>query len=173
MRRSIPALSRAAATLILALSTAVGVPAAAQAGPAPSLLASSAYTLTQAEAFVAQSGIQVEPTTDVGGGFDVGWFTPGDWIAFDLDFGATSPRTVTTRLANGGVISGTIRYRLDSPTGTPIATTLVFPTGGWQTWSTVPADLHASATGVHRVYVTVTGGSGIDLVNINWFKFNA
>lgn len=171
MRRNIPALSRAAAVLLLALSTVAGV--SAPAGAAPGLLAGSAYVLTQAETFVAQSGTQTEPTTDVGGGSDVAYITPGDWIAFDLDFGATSPRTVTTRIASGAVVSGTIRYRLDSPTGTPIATTLVFPTGGWQTWRTVPADLHASATGVHRVYVTFTGAYNIDLVNVNWFQFNA
>jgi hypothetical protein len=136
------------------------------------LAASSAYTLTQAEAYVAQSGTQTEPTADVGGGLDVAYFAPGDWIAFDLDFGSSSPATVSTRIASGSVVSGVIRYRLDSPTGLPFATTLVFPTGGWQSWITAPADLHASATGVHRVYVTVAGAPGIDLVNINWFQFH-
>ena len=139
---------------------------------ASALAASSAYTLTQAEAYAAQSGTQTEPTTDVGGGSDVGYITPGDWIAFDLDFGAASPDFVTTRIANGSVVSGTIRYRLDSPTGLPIATVLVFPTGGWQNWQSAPADLHGPATGVHRVYLTFTGAEGVDLVNVNWFQFH-
>jgi beta-glucosidase len=154
------------------MSTVVGAGVAA-AGPAQAgILATSAYAVTQAEAYVAQSGTQTEPTADAGGGLNVCFITPGDWIAFDLDFGANSPDSVTTRLASGAVVSGTIRYRLDSPTGLPIATTLVFPTGGWQNWQTVPADLHNVATGVHRVYVTFTGAANVDLVNVNWFQFN-
>jgi beta-glucosidase len=176
VRRRIP--TSVAAALLLVTSTVVGVglsTAPAVAGVSQQsvgLLATSAYTLTQAEAYVDQSGTQTEPTADTGGGLDVAYITPGDWIAFDLDFGASSPRTVTTRIASGAIVSGTIRYRLDSPTGLPIATTLVFPSGGWQNWRTVPADLHATATGVHRVYLTFTGASNVDLVNVNWFQFN-
>jgi beta-glucosidase len=156
----------------MVVGVAIGAPPASASRSPVSALVTSAYVLTQAEDHVAQSGTQTEPTADVGGGFNVGWLAPGDWIAFDVDFGSSSPRTVSTRIASGAVVSGTIRYRLDSPTGTPFATTLVFPTGGWQTWVTAPADLHNAATGVHRVYVTIASAPGIDLVNINWFQFH-
>jgi hypothetical protein len=162
-------------TLVLSTVVAVGVaaaPASASVNSGAAVLARSAYDLTQAESYDAQSGTQTEPTTDVGGGLNVSHLAPGDWIAFDLDLGASSPSTVSTRIASGSVVSGVIRYRLDSPTGLPFATVLVFPTGGWQSWVTAPADLHATATGVHRVYVTIAGAPGIDLVNINWFRFN-
>src|SRR5262249_23131301 len=55
----------------------------------------SAYSTIQAEAYNAQSGTQTETTTDTGGGLDVGFIAPGDWLAYDLDFGATSPASVT------------------------------------------------------------------------------
>lgn len=177
--RRIPVLPRSAAALLLAMSTVagagVGAAPAAAAPQQPDRLGSltaSAYTLTQAEAYDDQSGTQTEPTTDVGGGFDVGYITPGDWIAFDLDFGPSSPASVMARIASGSVVSGTIRWRLDSPTGPAFATTLSFPTGGWQTWKTAPADITLPTTGVHRVYLTFTGASGVDLVNVNWFQFN-
>jgi beta-glucosidase len=132
----------------------------------------SAYSVTQAESFNAQSGTQLEATSDTGGGQNVGWIAPGDWLAYDLDFGATSPGSVVTRIASGSTASGTIQYRLDSTTGPIIASVSVSNTGGWQSWTSPSSTLSGSATGVHRLYITFTGTGG-DFTNINWFQFQA
>ena len=132
----------------------------------------SAYTQIQAESYNAQTGTQTETTTDTGGGQSVGYITPGDTLAYDLDFGAASPASVTTRLASGAS-SGTIQYRLDSTTGPIIASVPVTSTGGWQAWTSTTTNLSGSATGVHRVYLTFTGTAGTDFVNLNWLQFNA
>jgi beta-glucosidase len=132
----------------------------------------SAYSTVQAEAFNAQSGTQTETTSDTGGGQNVGFIAPGDWLAYDLDFGATSPASVTTRIASGATASGTIQYRLDSTTGPIIASVPVSSTGGWQSWTSPNTTLSGSATGVHRVFLTFTGTGG-DFVNINWLQFQA
>jgi hypothetical protein len=103
----------------------------------------------------------------------VGYITPGDWLAYDnVDFGAASPATVSTRIASGATVSGTIQYRLDSTTGPIVASVPVNPTGGWQSWTTAVTTLSGSATGVHRLYLTFTGTAGSDFTNINWFQFN-
>ena len=133
----------------------------------------SAYSVVQAEAYNAQSGTQTETTTDTGGGLNVGFIAPGDWLAYDLDFGATSPASVTTRLASGATVSGTIQYRLDSTTGPIIASVPVTPTGGWQTWRSTSTTLSGTVTGIRRVYATFTGTGGVDLVNLNWLQFQA
>jgi len=130
----------------------------------------SAFTLIQAESYDAQSGTQVETTTDTGGGQNVGFIAPGDWLAYDLDFGTASPGTVTTRIASGATASGTIQYRLDSTTGPIVASVPVSNTGGWQSWTTNTTTLSGSATGVHRLFMTFTGTGG-DFVNINHFQF--
>jgi beta-glucosidase len=132
----------------------------------------SALTQIQAESFNAQSGTQNETTTDTGGGQDVGHIAPGDSLAYDLDFSATTPASVTTRLASGAS-SGTIQYRLDSTTGPIIASVPVTSTGGWQTWISNTTNLSGTATGVHRLYLTFTGTAGTDFVNLNWLQFNA
>jgi beta-glucosidase len=132
----------------------------------------SAYSQTQAEAFVTQSGTQTETTSDTGGGLNVGFIAPGDWLAYDLDFGSTSPASVTTRRASGATASGTIQYRLDSTTGPIIASVPVSNTGGWQSWGSVTTTLTGSATGVHRLFLTFTGTGG-DFVNLNWLQFSA
>jgi len=130
----------------------------------------SAFSLTQAENYNAQFGTQLETTSDTGGGQNVGWIAPGDWLAYDLDFGATSPGSVTTRIASGATASGTIQYRLDSTTGPVIASVPVSNTGGWQSWISATSTLSASVTGIHRVYITFTGTGG-DFTNINHFQF--
>jgi beta-glucosidase len=134
---------------------------------------SDAYTQRQAEAFTTQSGTQLESTSDTGGGQDVGFIAAGDSLAYDnVNFGSASPASVTTRLASGATVSGTIQYRLDSATGTVIASVAVNPTGGWQTWTSTTTTLSAAATGTHRVYLTFVGPAGTDFVNLNWLVFN-
>lgn len=133
--------------------------------------ARDAYAVTQAEGFSAQSGIQLETTTDVGGGQNIGWIAPGDSVTYaGIDFGATTARTVTTRRASGTTATGTIQYRLDSATGPIIASVAVSNTGGWQTWGSVTTTLTGTVTGVHAVVLTFTGSGG-DFANVNWFQF--
>jgi hypothetical protein len=133
----------------------------------------SAYSTIQAEAYNAQSGTQNESCSDSGGGVDVGWIANGDWLKYArVDFGSSSPRQFAARLASGAAagVSGAIRARLDSATGPVIAEIDFANNGGWQQWQTVPANITGSATGVHDLYLTFSGGSA-DFVNINWFTF--
>jgi beta-glucosidase len=129
------------------------------------------YQVVQAESFSSQSGTQTEATSDTGGGLNVGWIAPGDWLGYGtVDFGGTSAVSVTSRIASGSTASGTIQYRLDSTTGPVIASVPVSNTGGWQAWTSSTTTLSASATGVHRLVLTFTGTGG-DFVNVNWFQF--
>ncbi len=129
------------------------------------------YVVTQAESYSSQSGTQLENTSDTGGGQNVGWIAPGDWLAYsNVDFGTPSATSVTTRRASGSTATGTIQYRLDSTTGPIIASVSVSNTGGWQSWGSVTTTLSGSATGVHTLYITFTSSGG-DLVNLNWFQF--
>jgi hypothetical protein len=133
----------------------------------------SAYSTIQAESYSAQSGTSTESCSDSGGGTDVGWISNGDWLKFSsVDFGSSSPNQFIARLASGAGsgISGAIQVRLGSTTGTKIAEIDFANSGGWQTWRTVPANIVASATGVHDVYLVFSGSSS-DFVNINWFTF--
>lgn len=131
----------------------------------------NAYALIGASYYDEQRGTQVERCTDSGCGQNVGYLTPGDYVAYaDVDFGATPPTSVTTRLASGSTASGTLQYRLDSPTGPLVATVSAASTGGWQTWTSRTATA-SGATGVHRLYLVATGGTGGDLANVNWFQF--
>jgi beta-glucosidase len=129
------------------------------------------YSMIQAESFGSQQGVMLENTADTGGGQNVGFIAPGDWIAFPgLDFGSPTALRVTTRRASGATATGTVTYRLDSVTGPIIGSFAVSNTGGWQSWGSVTTNLTASVTGVHTLFVTFTGSGG-DFVNLNWFQF--
>jgi hypothetical protein len=133
----------------------------------------SAYSTIQAESYSAQSGTSTEACSDSGGGSDVGYISNGDWLKFSgVDFGGSSPTQFKARLASGAPagVSGAIQVRLDSTGGTKIAEIDFANNGGWQNWQTVPANIVASATGVHDVYL-VFAGSTSDFTNINWFTF--
>ncbi len=131
----------------------------------------NAYATIGASYYDEQRGTQVEKCTDAGCGQNVGYLTPGDYVAYaDVDFGATPPTSLVTRLASGSTANGTLQFRLDSPTGPLVATVSAASTGGWQTWASRTATA-SGATGVHRLYLVATGGTGGDLANVNWFRF--
>jgi len=134
----------------------------------------SAYSTIQAESFGQQQGIQVESTTDTGGGQNIGWIANGDWALYrNIAFGATPARTFRARVASGagGGVSGLVQVRLDSPTGAVVSEFAVANTGGWQSWRTVPGNANG-ITGTHNVYLTFSSGQPADFVNVNWFTFS-
>lgn len=117
-------------------------------------------------------GLQTESTSDLDGGYDVGFSSDGDYAVYKIiDFGA-GVSMVNARMACNGNCGGALEFHLDSLAG-PLAASVTIPaTGGWQTWTTVPAA--ASATGVHDLYVVfkapLSGTSSLG--NFNWFQFN-
>ncbi|NJP26874.1 carbohydrate-binding protein [Microbispora sp. SCL1-1] len=132
-----------------------------------------ARSIIQAENYQAQSGTQLEATQDTGGGQNVAYISNGDWLRFDgVNFGSTAARQFKARVASGAAagVSGLVQVRLDSPTATPIGDFAVANTGGWQSWTTVPANI-APTTGTHTVYITFSSGQPADFVNLNWFTF--
>ncbi|MGW3137008.1 glycoside hydrolase family 16 protein [Streptomyces sp. NPDC001139] len=132
-----------------------------------------AYSAIQAESYDSQSGVTTEATSDTGGGQDVGYIANGDWALYKgVNFGSTAARQFYARVASGAAsgVSGLVQVRLDSATSTPIGSFAVGNTGGWQSWTTIPANI-SSVTGTHDVYLTFSSGQPADFVNLNWFDF--
>jgi hypothetical protein len=141
--------------------------------PTPGGTGRDAYSTIQAESYNAQSGTQLETTSDTGGGQDVGWIANNDWLRYDnVNFGGASPLSVQARVASGaaGGVSGLVEFHLDSTTGPLVGSFSVANTGGWQAWRTIPANI-GGATGTHTVFVVFKSGQPADFVNINWFVF--
>src|SRR5688572_26073655 len=70
--------------------------------------------VVQAEAFAAQSGVQVETTVDTGGGQNVAYLAGGDWMRFDgVDLGPAGTLTAAARVASA-TGNGTVELRTGS-----------------------------------------------------------
>ncbi|MFB7596705.1 glycoside hydrolase family 16 protein [Streptomyces sp. NPDC056160] len=132
-----------------------------------------AYNPVQAESYDGQSGVNSEPTTDSGGGQDIGSVANGDWALYKgVNFGSAGATQFYARVASGaaGGVSGLVEVRLDSRSNAPVGRFALANTGGWQSWRTVPANI-SRVTGTHDVYLTFTSGQPADFVNVNWFDF--
>jgi len=125
---------------------------------------SQTSVLIQAEDYSAMSGIQVEATTDTGGGSNVGYTETGDWLAYNsINFPTTGSYLIEYRVASG-VSGGKLSSDLNG--GTIILGTVDVPnTGGWQNWQTVSQSVNVNAgTYNFGIYIQNTG------MNINWIK---
>ncbi|MBC8081904.1 MAG: carbohydrate-binding protein [Hymenobacter sp.] len=118
----------------------------------------------EAEAYVAMSGVQLESTTDTDGGQNVGYIDAGDWLDYAVNVAAAGTYTVTYRVASlaGG---SSIQLRAGAVT---LATSPVPATGGWQTWTSVPATVTLAA-GQQTLRLQAAAGG----FNVNWLQFTA
>lgn len=117
----------------------------------------------QAESYCQMTGIQVETTTDTGGGQNVGYVDANDWMGYRVNVPSAGNYTVQYRVASqsGG---GSIRLeRLGG--GSTFGTISVSATGGWQTWTTISHSVTLPAGDQDIALVAVAGG-----FNLNWFK---
>ena len=125
---------------------------------------SSSSILIQAENFSSMNGIQTEPTTDSGGGLNVGYADTGDWMAYNsINFPTSGAYLIEYRVAsavNGAKISA------DLNAGTVQLGSLNLPnTGGWQNWQTISHTVTVNAgTYNFGIYIQNSG------VNLNWFR---
>ncbi len=125
---------------------------------------SSGFTTTiQAENFNAMFGVQVEGTTDAGGGSNVGYIDNGDWMAYyNVNFPSSGSYRVEYRVASVG--GG--RLSLDLNAGSiQLGAVNVPNTGGWQNWTTVSHTVNINA-GTYNVGIYAQQGGW----NINWFR---
>jgi hypothetical protein len=133
--------------------------------------AAATSVIVQAESYAAQSGVQLETTTDTGGGQDAGYLANGDWLRFDgVDLGPAGALTLGARLASDSGTTGAIEFRTGSPTGTVLASIPVTSTGGWQTWATRTAVAATHPAGAQTVYATLSSAQAGNFVNLNWFS---
>ena len=120
----------------------------------------------EAEAFCNMSGIQTEPTNDLGGGQNVGYIDTGDWMSYSVDVPAAGGYKISYRIAsatNSGVI------QLEQAGGTPVFGSLNVPyTGGWQSWNTISHNVNLAAGKQNIAVVAKVGG-----FNINWIKIES
>jgi nitrous oxidase accessory protein NosD len=113
--------------------------------------------------------MDVEASTDTGGGFDVSSVVAGEWLNYNVNLSATGAYSIDFRVANGQTTAGKFHLEVD---GVNVTGSLnVPPTGGWQTWTTVTASNINLTAGAHKLRLVMdTNGNGATVGNFNWFK---
>jgi len=112
-------------------------------------------------------GVDLETTTDTGGGYDIGWTASGQWFKYTVNVASAGSYTVNFRVA--APTSVTDGFHLANSSGTNLSGNINVPgTGGWQDWTTVSATVTLPA-GVQTLTLNQDNGGW----NINWFSFTS
>ncbi|MER5945777.1 carbohydrate-binding protein [Streptomyces sp. NPDC001904] len=124
----------------------------------------------QGEHFSAQSGVQIAPHGTAEGGNTVGYTDNGDWISFKPYVLANASR-ITARVSSGGA-GGTLEVRAGSATGTLLGSATVAPTGGWENFADVSANLSGAPAGTTELFLVFKGPTGQgNLFDLDAFTF--
>lgn len=115
----------------------------------------------EAEAWDDAGDVQLEDTADEGGGQNVGWVDPGDFLQYTVNIPADGTYNITYRLASSGGSDGFET----SVGGVVVDTQAVADTGGWQEWTSQTAAVDLVA-GEQTLRLDFVGGA----ININWIK---
>jgi len=111
-------------------------------------------------------GVDLETCTDTGGGADVGWTAGGQWFKYTVNVLTAGAYTASFRVASGA--SGGSLH-IQNASGTSLTGPVTAPsTGGWQSWTTVKANLTLPAGQQILTLMVDSGG-----FNINYVQFTS
>jgi hypothetical protein len=83
-------------------------------------------------------GVDLEATSDAGGGDDLGWTATGQWFKYTVNVATAGTYTVSLRFASPSGVTDALH--IASSAGTNLSGAINAPdTGGWQTWATTTA----------------------------------
>jgi predicted amidohydrolase len=114
-----------------------------------------------------QTDVDLEITTDSGGGYDVGWMRPAEWLNYTVTVATAGTYIIRARVA-APAPGGT--FHVESQ-GVDRTGPLIIPnTGGWQNWVTITATASLPAgQQVLRLVADSSGATGT-FGNINWLE---
>lgn len=118
----------------------------------------------EAEDYDAMDGVQLEDTSDTGGGQNVGWIDTGDYLEYILNVTEAGEYVINYRVAseeNSGEITLMGRTRF------PLAVTSFEATGDWQNWTTVTSEPFELDEGIITFRLDITQGG----FNLNYIEF--
>ncbi|HAA12304.1 MAG TPA: hypothetical protein DCE41_11620, partial [Cytophagales bacterium] len=114
----------------------------------------------EAEDFTAMNGIQLEATTDTGGGENVGWTDAGDWMDYTVNVPTAGDYKVKYRVAGNG---GAANLLLGGQTVDQVS---MPSTSGWQDWTTVESTVTLPAGTATLRFLATTAGFNLNCLEV-------
>jgi hypothetical protein len=112
--------------------------------------------------------VDIEGTSDTGGGHNVGWAFAGEWLRYTVNVTQAGTYDIEVRVASSGA-GGTFRLTFGGVDKTGAMT--VPNTGGWQTWTTLRRTGVALSAGQQVVQLQLdTNGETTAVGNFNWIR---
>lgn len=85
-------------------------------------------------------GVDLESTSDTGGGYDLGWTSGGQWFRYTVNVATAGTYTLSLRVAAPSAVTDALH--LSDSSGNNLTGSVNIPaTGGWQNWATVTASV--------------------------------
>ncbi len=108
--------------------------------------------------------VDIEATQDAGGGYDVGWTSAGEWLAYDVNVTAAGTYDLTARMACGGTGTKTMTVTVD---GATIGTFTSTDASGYQVWKDLPVKGVTLTAGYHLLKMNMTtGGFNLNYLDV-------
>ncbi len=108
--------------------------------------------------------VDIQATTDTGGGYNVGWVADSEWLEYTIDV-TPGQYDISLRAAAAASLAGrSVELSLN---GQSLGSIAVPGTGDWQTWATFALPgVDINLTGPAVLRLTFVGGS----MNLNWIE---
>lgn len=116
------------------------------------------------------TGVDIESTTDTGGGYNVGFLKAGEWLNYTVNVSTAGTFNLDARVASLWAGSA-FHVEVD---GKNVTGTMSIPgTGSFQSWTTIRKSGISLTTGKHTLKLVIesTGGK-MYAGNINWLKLS-
>lgn len=117
------------------------------------------------------TNVDIEESSDIGGGYNVGYAFAGEWLAYAVDVTSAGSYDIEVRVASNGP-GGTFHLEVD---GVDRTGPLIVPdTRGWQNWTTIrKTDVPLTAGQQIWRLVMDTNGTTTAVGNFNWIRATA
>ncbi|MFB9057101.1 cellulase family glycosylhydrolase [Mariniflexile ostreae] len=110
-------------------------------------------------------GVDIQSTTDAGGGYNIGWTQNGEWLEYTIGATSSGYYNINFRVASNSASTKSIGVSLNQSN---LGTVSIPNTNGWQNWQTVTLNNVAISGGNNKVLrITINGGN----INLNKITF--
>ena len=109
-------------------------------------------------------GVDIQATTDAGGGYNVGYTQAGEWLGYDINVATAGRYALTARLASGAAGTKSAALSID---GNPAGVFSFTDASGWQNWKDFPMGLVNLTAGRHVLRLDMaTAGFNLNYLDL-------
>lgn len=113
-----------------------------------------------------QDAVDIEKTSDQGGGYNIGYIDAGDWLEFSLEVTTPGTFSIESRVASAQS-GGALLLEIDGKAAAEQIA--VSATGDWQTWASINTAIGDLAVGNYALCIQMKSGP----FNLNWLKLTS